>query len=105
MLVLIRFCFNLNFHDLVIELYLRTTYFDSGSILDGFMVLDIDNYMLSNTNDSCYSMMTISWNTCDNVTIWHARLRHIEQEKMNRLDRGNIIGQFTKLICQLVNIV
>ena len=59
MLVLIGFCFNLNFHDLVIELYLGTTYFGSGIILDGFMILDIDNYMLSNTNDSCYSMMTI----------------------------------------------
>ena len=35
-----------NFHDLVMELYLSTTYFGSRFILDGFMVLDNDNYVL-----------------------------------------------------------
>ena len=59
------------------ELYLGTTYFGSGFILDGFMILDIDNYVLSNTNDSYYLLMTISRNACDNVIIWHARLGHI----------------------------
>ena len=51
------------------ELYLGTTYFGSGFILDGFMILDIDNYVLSNTNDSCYLLMTIFRNVCDNVII------------------------------------
>ena len=79
------------------ELYLGTTYYDSAFILNGFMVLDIDNCVLSNTNDSYYLLMTTSRNTCDNVIIWHARLRHIGQERMNRLARENLLGQFTKI--------
>ena len=46
----------------------RKTYFGSRFILDGFMI-DIDNYVLSNTNDSYYSLMTTSINACDNVII------------------------------------
>ena len=42
-LVLLSLGFNLNFHDSVMELYLGTTYFDFKFILDGFMVLDINN--------------------------------------------------------------
>ena len=67
------------------------------------MVLDIDNCVLSNANDNYYSLMTTSRNTCDNVIIWHARLRHIGQKRMNRLARENLLGQFTKInmpICE-----
>ena len=52
---------------------------------------------MSNTNDSYYSLMTTSSNTWDNVIIWHARLGHIGQERMNRLVRENLLGQFTKI--------
>ena len=89
--------FNLNFHDLVMELYLGTTYYGSGFILDGFMVLDIDNYVFSNTNDSYFLLMTTSRNACDSVIIWHAKLRHIGQGRMNRLARENLLSQFTKI--------
>ena len=51
------------------ELYLGTTYFGSGFILNGFIVLDIDNCVLSNTNDSYYSLMTTSRNACYHVII------------------------------------
>ena len=81
----------------VIELYLGTTYFGSGFILDGFMILDIDHYVLSNTNNIYYSLMTTSTNACDNVIIWHARLGHIGQWRMNRLAKENLLGQFTKI--------
>ena len=97
MLVLLSLGFNLNFHDLVMELYLGTTYNRSGFILNGFMVLDIDNCVLSNINDSYYSLMTTSRNTCDNVIIWHTRLGNIGQERMNRLARENLLSQFTKI--------
>ena len=69
MLVLLSLGFNLNFHDSVMELYLGTTYYGSGFILDGFIVLDIDKYVLSSTNDSYYSLMNTSRNACDNVII------------------------------------
>ena len=41
--------------------------------------------------------MTISRNTCDNVIIWHARLWHIGQERINRLVKENLLGQLTKI--------
>ena len=69
------------------------------------MILNIDNYVLSYTNDSYYSLMTTSRNAYDNVIIWHASLGHIGQGRKNRLAIENLLGQFTKLICQLVNIV
>ena len=53
--------------------------------------------MLSNTNDIYYSLITTSRNACDNVIIWQARLRHIRQGRMNRLTKGNLLGQFTKI--------
>ena len=74
MLVLLGLGFNLNFHDLIMELYLGTTYYGFEFILNGFMVLNIDNCVLSNTQDSYYSLMTTSRNTCDNVIIWHLDL-------------------------------
>ena len=65
--------------------------------MNGFIVLNIDNCVLSNTNDSYYSLMTTSRNACDNVIIWHTRLGHIGQERMNRLARENFLGQFIKI--------
>ena len=65
--------------------------------MNGFIVLDIDNYVLFNTNDGYYSLMITSRNACDNVIKWHARLGHIGQERMNRLARENLLGQFTKI--------
>ena len=69
MLVLLSLGFNLIFHDSIMELYLGTTYYGYGFILNGFMVLNIDNCVLSNTNDNYYSLMTTSRNTCDDVII------------------------------------
>ena len=74
-----------------------TTYYSSGFILDGFMVLDIDKYVLSSTNDNYYSLMTSSRNECDNVITWHAKLGHIRQGRVNRLVRENLLNQFSKI--------
>ena len=41
--------------------------------------------------------MTTSRNIYDNVVIWHARVGHIGQERMNRLARENLLVQFTKI--------
>ena len=53
--------------------------------------------MLSNTNDSYCSLMTTSINACYHVIIWHARLGHIGQGRMNRVAGENLLGQFTKI--------
>ena len=49
------------------------------------MILNVDIHELS--NDSCYSLMATNINTCDDMSLWHARLRHIGHEMMNRLER------------------
>ena len=59
------------------------------------MILDVDKHELS--NDSCYSLMATTRNTCDYMILWHARLGHIEQEMMNRLVRENLLTQLTKI--------
>ena len=41
--------------------------------------------------------MTTSRNACDSVIIWHAKLGHIGQGRMNRLTRENFLSQFTKI--------
>ena len=46
MVLVLSLGYILNFHDLVKELYLGKTYFGLGFILDGFMVLDIDNCVI-----------------------------------------------------------
>ena len=62
MFILLGLGFNLNFHESIMELYLGTTYY-------GFVVLDIDKCLLSNSNDGYYSLMTTSRNACYNVII------------------------------------
>ena len=72
-----------------------TTFYGYGFILDCFFILDVDKHELSNY--SCYSLMATTRNSCDDMILWHARQGHIGQERMNRLARENLLGQFTKI--------
>ena len=87
LLALLGLGFSLNFHDLVMELYLGTTFYGFGFILDGFMILDVDIHELS--NDSCYSLMATTRNTCDGMILWKARLGYIGQKRMNGLAKSS----------------
>ena len=95
MLTLLGSGFNLNFRDSVLESCFGTTFYGSGLILDGFMILDVDKHELS--NDSCYSLMATTRNSCNDMILWHFRLGHIGQKIINRLARENLLGQFTKI--------
>ena len=55
----------------------------------------------SNKNNNFVSYMTTT-NDVDFV-VWHARLGHIGQDRMNRLARDDLLGQIAKIntpICQ-----
>ena len=67
MLTLLGLGFDLKFHDSVLDLYLETTFYGYGFILDGFMVFDVDIHELS--NDSCYLLMATTRNTCDDMIL------------------------------------
>ena len=68
--------------------------------MDDFVILDI---AYSNNNSNVISYM-ITANHVDSV-VWHVRLGHITQDRMNRLARDGLLGQITKINFLLMNIV
>ena len=63
--------------------------------MDGFIVLNtkyVDCY-----SGVCFSLFTQSSNDDLNVNVCHVRLRHIRQERMNRLARDGLLGSITKV--------
>ena len=85
------------FRDSVVHISKDTIYYGSGSLVNGFIVLDIDYDMLTSTNESCFSFITSSNSENDDVNIWHARLGHIGQDRMNRLAKEGLLGQLYKV--------
>ena len=87
-LVLVRFGFNVNFHNNGVDLSLGTSYYGSGYFLNDFIILDV-NYCEVNIS---YSLFTSSDSYENDVNVWHARLGHIGQQRMNRLAKDGLMG-------------
>ena len=50
------------------------------------LVVGIIVFDLVSNNNACFFLMTFSSSSSDNdVNVWHSRLRHIGQQRMNRL--------------------
>ena len=81
--------FRLAFEGSKVDIFLKTTYYGSGFISDGLMVLDIDYSSSNNVNES-FSLITTNDNACNNSVRWHARLGHIGQDRINRLTRESL---------------
>ena len=60
--------------------------------MDDFVILDI---AYSNKNNNVVSYMTTA-SDVDSV-IWHTRLGHIGQDRINRLGRDSLLGQIAKI--------
>ena len=85
----------LNFYENSVDIFHNTVYFGCGHIVDGFIVLNtkyVECY-----SGVCFSLFTQSSNDDLNVNVWHARLGHIGQERMNRLARDGLLGLITKV--------
>ena len=82
-LVLLKFGFNWYFCDDNIRLCLSTIFYGSSFVLNGFIVMDIDHFNFN--NNVSFSLVTISHNHKNDVHLWHARLNHIDQDRMSRL--------------------
>lgn len=67
-----------------------TVYYGCGYIMYCFMVLNI-NYC--NSNRGVYFSLFVEYSN-DNLDVqfWHAKLGHIEQNRMNRLARNGLLG-------------
>ena len=92
---LLRLGYCLNFYENSVDIFHNTVYFGCGHIVDGFIVLNtkyVEYY-----SGVCFSLFTQSSNDDVNVNAWHARLRHIGQERMNRLARDGLLGSITKV--------
>ena len=82
------------FEDNYVRIADKTTVYGYGHIMNGFMVLDTQcsNY----NNNVSFSYLTESSNNNFDSCLWHARLGHIGQDKMNRLARDGLLGSNAK---------
>ena len=94
-IVLMQFGYALNFYGTCLNVFFRKTFYGSGYLLDGFIVMDVDNVSYYNNNN--FFLFT-SFNISNNdVNIWHARLGHIGQQRMDRLAKEGLLGQIEKV--------
>ena len=93
-LVLLRYGLKLVFVNDVVTVYRDELCIGNGYINSGFMVLDTVTSS-SSIDDSSYALSSV---VNDDVQLWHARLCHIGQERMNRLARDGLLGQLTKFV-------
>ncbi|KAK9108126.1 hypothetical protein Syun_024137 [Stephania yunnanensis] len=91
-IVLLQCGFVMNFCGTSVNLFLEQTYYGCGYVSDGFIVLDIDYVSNSNIYRACFSLVTSSIDSNVDVNIWHARLGHIGQQRMNRLAKEGLLG-------------
>lgn len=60
------------------------------------MIMDVEfNY---STENSCFSIIAFSSSSISvYANIWHVHLRHIGQDRMNRLVRDGLLGQLANM--------
>ena len=92
-LVLLKLGFNMYLAKNNIELSLGTTHYGSGYVLNGFIVMDTDYYECNLS----YSMITSSHNSEIDVNLWHARLGHIGQNRIDRLVKQGLLPNYDKV--------
>ena len=81
------------------DLYLGKTYYGYGYLLDNFVVPDVDDRSYVHYMDCCFPSNSSVLNVNDdvNVNIWHVRLGHIGQDKMNRLAKKCLLRSLNKI--------
>ena len=101
-IVLLGLGYALNFYGVCMDIIFNSVCVGTGYLLNGFIVLntELDGFNYSN---GCFSLIASANNVNVDVNIWHARLGHIGQDRMNRLAREGLIGSFNKIelpICE-----
>jgi hypothetical protein len=87
--------FNIVFVGCCVKIHLDNIFYGSGFIFNGFMVLDTVNVSI-NYYASIYVVQTSSTINDSNIITWHARLRHIGQDRFHRLAKAGLLGSLTK---------
>ena len=66
-----------------------------GSWNNGFIVFDL---VSNNNNSAGFSLITSSSSSSDNdVNIWYSRLKHIGQQRINKLAKEGLLGPLKKV--------
>ena len=73
-----------------------TIYCGYGYVLYHFFIMDLD-YNLSSCN-VCFSMFSTSRDAENDVNVWHARLGHIGQQRMNILAKEGLLANIDKVV-------
>jgi Integrase core domain/GAG-pre-integrase domain len=77
-----------------IKLYLDHVCYGYGYVSNDFIILDVVNIMISyNTH---FSLITYANDNID-VNVWHMRLDHIGQQKMDRLAKKDLLGHLERV--------
>ena len=101
MLVLLEHDFRIVFDSGCVKVVLDKFYYGSRYLSNGFMVLDTVNVFVNN-DTSIYVKNSSASNDNESV-IWHARLRHIRQDRLKGLARAGLLGSLAKVklsICE-----
>ena len=93
MLVLIKLDFELQFHGQGVDLFLGQQFYGSSYPYDGFIVLDVEQ----GESNECFSYITSVVDYENNVEVWHARLGHIGQSRINRLAKEGLLENLNKV--------
>ena len=71
-----------------LDIFYSGNLFGHASLVDDFLVLDLDNEYHSNNTSSIF----VSFVDSDHDSVvWHARLGHIGQERMTRLAKEGLL--------------
>ena len=100
--ILLELGYHLTFHSVSLKIFLNSILIGTRHLINGFIVLDtiLDD---SSYDTSCFSYVTSSSNNEIDAITWHARLGHIGQEIMYRLERKGMLVPLTKIelsICE-----
>ena len=87
--VLLELGYTLNFSGRTLTIYFDSEFYGSGYISSGFIILDIDYSQIQNNNN--YSLIASSSNALIDATVWHSRLGHIGQDRMNHLAKEGLL--------------
>ena len=90
---LINYDFELRFHRQGVDLFLEQQFCHYGYFLDGYIVIDIEQGL----RNECFSYITYVVNYENDVEVWHARLSHIGQSRMNQLAKEGLLGTLDKI--------
>ena len=100
--VLLELGFHIIFNNGCVKIFLDKVYYSSRYLLNGFMVLDTVNVFI-NDDTSIYVVENSSTTKNNDSVIWHAKLKHIRQNRLKILARACLLGSLVKVklsICE-----